>query len=1611
MKRVLLFLLTLLPFFAGAEGGKNLTPANTGVNTGINQFIGYLQTGDANNSLSFLAAPTEVGFNPDHRLMVRIKPGEILYYGLQRNDVNGVTNNTIRIRFRRLDNNTIVATTDLVSTSGTALDAGAGVIGTYAQMVAGPAAIVGAGGYNALSYTFPAIETAAVDLAIEILDDGTVAGGLTASTNRDWYNLWDFSVYSGATEKKGRLHAKYWSFNAAAASYRLSSTFQFYTAVPNLSGTSYYIKSINLGGMQPFGFFITSNATGTLKDAAGVLSSDYKKRRKSRNFYAGVFSDGYPQYDNFVNNPDAEFWPTSTILNPVIVPVSKCNPNRANGGAMDISLTVSAPGIAILLLDLNNVDGYQPGTKDVLIEAEITTIGTTVVTWGGLDGLGANVPTGTAFKTIFRYGSFPVHYPIYDAENNSDGFAMFDERPAPPATPAIAFWDDSSVVVGSAEIFGVTSGGAVHPWGGVGVGIFANNIGDTKLFNTWIYGQLREFRNTYLHVYNCTTLPPVANNFTNIPMPQTNGATLIPALIASDPDGTISSFTITTIPPASEGILTYCSNGTEPCTGTVTVITAGTVLTPAQVATLKFDPSPTFTGTAQFTFTATDNSGNISNTATYKLPVVAEPPIANNIMVPSMANTNGSTAIAPLSASDADGTISSYTITTVPPASEGILTYCTNGTEPCTGTVTVITAGTVLTPAQMATLKFDPDPAFTGNSTFNYTATDNSGNLSNTANYTIPVAAIADGQTPPLVDNIKAQPINNSNGATSIPALQASDLDGTVASYTVITIPPAGDGVLSYCPLAPAACTLAQLVAVTAGQTLTPAQAASLYFDPAPGFTGTASFTYTATDNDGNVGNTATYDIPVINNPPTVVNVTTTVPYNAAATAIPPISGSDGDGTVIQYTITTIPTVAQGVLLYCPLAPAACTLAQLVAVTAGQNLTPAQANSLYFDPAAGFSGTANFSYTATDNNTNVSQPGNYTIGIANQPPVAQNITAPVMPNTNGQTAIPPFIAADLDGTISSYTIHTIPAASEGILYICSPGCVAVTPGQVLTPAQIGQLSFDPNLAFTGVVNFAYSATDNSGNPSNLAFYNIPVSGAGNIPPIAYPVIAPVMNSNNGATAIPSLVATDPDGTIASYVIETLPPAYQGVLYLCNPGCVAVTTGQVLTPAQISQLSFDPAPNFTGNAVFNYSAIDNSGIKSNITTYTIPINNLPPIANPIIAPAMPNSNGPTAIPSLSATDADGTISSYTISTLPLASQGVLLLSGVPVTAGQLLTPAQISQLQFDPAPGYTGEVVFNYFATDNNNQVSNIAAYTLNITGVPPVSQDVVAPQIENTSGPVSIPVLNSSDADGTIATYVINSIPPASQGILLLNGIPVTAGQVLTPAQISQLQFDPAIDFSGNALFNYSAFDNGGNLSNTATYVIPVIPPIIIPVTLISFDGKLSGGKTFLSWVTSQELNSDHFEVERSNDAINYQHLGSVAAAGNSSVKRQYGFTDDHPVNGINYYRLKIVDRDAKFKYSNIIVIRVNEKVEISVWPNPFINKIQVSVKQEKAGELQIRILDVSGKVVKLENVHVLRGGNQFSIDGLDSLQPGLYFIEFNDNGSVVYSTVRVVKQ
>ncbi len=1066
-----------------------------------------------------------------------------------------------------------------------------------------------------------------------------------------------------------------------------------------------------------------------------------------------------------------------------------------------------------------------------------------------------------------------------------------------------------------------------------------------------------EYSNTFIpkdatpvtfNVSSINCLPPVSNNFTNIPMPQTNGSTPIPALVSSDADGIITKYTITTIPnAATEGTLFLCNP-------TCVAVTPGTNILPADIGKLQFDPVSSFTGTAIFNFNATDNSGNVSNTATYRLPVEGKPPVASNLSERTLVNTLGPTYIQPLVAADPDGTIKNYTVQTIPSAAQGVLKLC-----PTLTTCTDIVAGQVLQPADLINLAFDPSPGFVGNATFNYFATDNNNNISNIANYTIPVSATVVNGRPPLVNNVFAQSVNNSLGATSIPTLRATDVDGTVTSYTINTIPNAAtQGTLFLCN--------PTCVAVTAGQTILPADIDKLKFDPLPSFVGNVSFTYTATDNSSLVGNQAMYTIPIVNNPPTASNITTSVPFNSTQVTIPPIGGSDGDGTIKEFTITNIPPTTQGTLFLCN---PTCT-----AVTTNQVIAPADANKLKFSPATGFTGITNFAYTSTDNNNNISQAASYLISINNQPPIADNIINTAMPQTNGQTTINNLAATDPDGTIASYTILSLPPRTSGLLYFCNPTCVLVTEGQVIAPADVNKLKFDPESGFRGITNFTYNATDNAGNLSNVATYNIPVTATGfNLPPIANNVQTTSMSSSAGATSISSLSATDIDGSITNYTVITLPPASQGILQLCTPTCVNVVAGQVLTPAQAAQLKFTPNVNFSGIASFVFSANDNTSNTSNVANYTIPVTNIPPISNPVVAPSIANNAGSTSIPSLNSSDPDGTIVAYIIETIPPSSQGVLQLCNptcTNVAVGQRLTAAEAALLKFTPATTYQGLVTFNYNAIDNTGRLSNTAPYSITVTGQPPVSQDILAPKLLNSLSATPIPGLNSTDVDGTISSYVIHNIPPSNQGILLLCTpacTPIVPGQVLTATQFNQLQFDPNAGQQGIAIFNYSAFDNNGNQSNIANYTIPIGTLTTLPIDGLTISGSNVSAGTQLTWKTLNETADIKYELEWSTDGLTFTKIFATLSLG--AGNNVYSYLHPTSNNGNQFYRVKAIDKDGTIKFSNIILLNKNSNatsIVKAIYPVPA--KSVVNIALSRAGIYDILVTDASGKTMQYKN-------------------------------------------
>lgn len=138
-----------------------------------------------------------------------------------------------------------------------------------------------------------------------------------------------------------------------------------------------------------------------------------------------------------------------------------------------------------------------------------------------------------------------------------------------------------------------------------------------------------------------------------------------------------------------------------------------------------------------------------------------------------------------------------------------------------------------------------------------------------------------------------------------------------------------------------------------------------------------------------------------------------------------------------------------------------------------------------------------------------------------------------------------------------------------------------------------------------------------------------------------------------------------------------------------------------------------------------------------------------------------------------------------------------------------------------------------------------------------------------------------------------------------------------------------------------------------------------LPVTLTFFTATKIEANSQLLWATTQESNSDYFEIQHSRDAKSWTVVGNVAAAGESKTAMHYEFIHHTPTNGANYYRLKMIDQDATSAYSRTVSTHFNRVQNVSVYPNPVSSLLMI-----KNGDQQViktvEIIDISGKTVYL---------------------------------------------
>lgn len=231
----------------------------------------------------------------------------------------------------------------------------------------------------------------------------------------------------------------------------------------------------------------------------------------------------------------------------------------------------------------------------------------------------------------------------------------------------------------------------------------------------------------------------------------------------------------------------------------------------------------------------------------------------------------------------------------------------------------------------------------------------------------------------------------------------------------------------------------------------------------------------------------------------------------------------------------------------------------------------------------------------------------------------------------------------------------------------------------------------------------------------------------------------------------------------------------------------------------------------------------------------------------------------------------------------------------------------------------------------------------------------------------------------------------------------------LTAAEIASISSNPesitGVLYDAAKLVGYYNFDNGNtndltnNNNGVAGTGLTYTNNSSLPVELIGFDAKNINGNIIVEWVTATEVNNNFFTVERSIDGFNAEVIGVVSGSGNSNAILNYQFEDLHPVSGIAYYRIKQTDYDGTTEVFPWKAVEVVERIksELSVFPNPTSGNISVLLSNTNQGVYTIKVIDVVGKIVYLQNEN--SENNVFASFTLPSgLTSGVYFVEVNNN-------------
>jgi len=271
---------------------------------------------------------------------------------------------------------------------------------------------------------------------------------------------------------------------------------------------------------------------------------------------------------------------------------------------------------------------------------------------------------------------------------------------------------------------------------------------------------------------------------------------------------------------------------------------------------------------------------------------------------------------------------------------------------------------------------------------------------------------------------------------------------------------------------------------------------------------------------------------------------------------------------------------------------------------------------------------------------------------------------------------------------------------------------------------------------------------------------------------------------------------------------------------------------------------------------------------------------------------------------------------------------------------------------------------------NNNLSTSMATGDLivNLNGINPSSNEAFQ----------SVPKIDGTPCEYKIGEFQITGLnDPTVESVGLAWR---SSGAIPTDVY----SYDPINPFNGFAAD--LTFENGECAST-------------LPVEFLGLTATNEGDYNLLTWKTLTEQNSDFFEVQKSKDGVSFGRIGTVDAAGTSLQARSYDFSDNEPFIS-SYYRLRMVDLDGSFTYSNIEHVTTRLEDDIAVFPVPAKDLITLVYDSDNTSTVVINVLDAIGQSLLTRQEGTAQGINTFQLD-ISQLAAGSYFVNVLDDSGV----------